>query len=57
MSNVYADYEERFKKPVPMPEQIEEAVVVQVAKDHLDTNTPIPDDFNWWVALPDTAFA
>lgn len=57
MSNIFRDYEEKFKKPVPMPEQIEESIVSKVAADHLEKNTPIPEDFDWWEMLPRNAFA
>lgn len=57
MSKILNDYEAKFERPAPTPEQIEESVVVEVAAEHLAKGKPIPDNFDWWAALPRQAYA
>jgi len=56
MSDTLRKYEERFKKPIPMPAQVEEESVIKVAAEYLVKGKPIPDNFDWWEALPDKAY-
>jgi len=57
VDEIFELYIETFNIHIPMPMSVCDEFLAQVLLEHIEKNTPVPNDYDWYKNLPPGAVA